>query len=836
MAATSDNQTVPELHGTMKPVVPDTEHRIGSGFPLQSKLTRLQLVDEEQQFSDKLSDYMQQRWQLSTAGFDYDVVAVFGSQSTGKSTLLNRLFGTRFDVMDEGQRQQTTRGIWADRGTDGMPVLIMDVEGTDGRERGENQDFERKSALFSLAMAEVLLVNMWETMVGLYNGANMGLLKTVMEVNLQLFGGGREGKTLIYFVIRDHVSPTPLENLAKTLCKDMERIWAELSKPSGLETAELSDYFDLKFVSLPHKLLQPEEFEEAAIGLRRQFTDKDSKDYVFRPAYKRQVPADGFAHYAQAVWEKVVSNKDLDLPTQQELLAQYRCDEIAAAALEPFRAALEPLRPRVRAGEIVDALGSVGGAARSQAIKEFDEQAARYHAAVYAKKRAAFVQALDGELHALALNQVKNALAQATETFSTEGSQVLEDAAKNDGDDAGKGFAEVVGSVRRRVRAWFDKVVAGLAVDEDSAGAFAAETRQLEAMLDATTAKLRTAEMERVLEQLRRTTRETLSEETSDQLNSPGSDGMWAGVMGAFDTASQRADEQLQRRMERAEVADGDTRRRLEQRLHRGLWEDLVALLREEVADQMVLLRLRGALEDRFRYDASGLPRVWRPTDDIDAHFAQARSSAQALLPLFSRIDPTASRVLTVDAYFPSGFDPTPTLTLISGSRLRDLARRFGREADALYLEAKRALVATQSHVPPWVLVLLVLLGWNEAMTILFNPLYLVLTALVAGTALVLHNLRLWGPAIRAVSGLANVANDHVHNLLVEAVNRTDPARNNAPPLRRSRSHQGPRSDDIELEPLPEGTSSQLSLDSEDVSSRNSSSERLHSDAAITSK
>lgn len=40
----------------------------------------------------------------------------------------------------------------------------MDVEGTDGRERGEDQDFERKSALFSLAGTEVLLVNLWYVM------------------------------------------------------------------------------------------------------------------------------------------------------------------------------------------------------------------------------------------------------------------------------------------------------------------------------------------------------------------------------------------------------------------------------------------------------------------------------------------------------------------------------------------------------------------------------------------------------------------------------------------------------------------------------------------------
>ena len=50
------------------------------------------------------------------------------------------------------------------------------------------QDFERKSALFSLASSEVLIVNLWEHQVGLYQGANMGLLKTVFEVNLGLFG------------------------------------------------------------------------------------------------------------------------------------------------------------------------------------------------------------------------------------------------------------------------------------------------------------------------------------------------------------------------------------------------------------------------------------------------------------------------------------------------------------------------------------------------------------------------------------------------------------------------------------------------------------------------
>jgi GTPase Era involved in 16S rRNA processing len=132
------------------------------------------------------------------AGFNYHLISVFGSQSTGKSTLLNHLFGTSFGIMSESERKQTTKGIWLSKnkreqadgeGAQEMAdnILVMDVEGTDGRERGEDQDFERKSALFALATSEVLIVNIWEHQVGLYQGANMGLLKTVFEVNLQLF-------------------------------------------------------------------------------------------------------------------------------------------------------------------------------------------------------------------------------------------------------------------------------------------------------------------------------------------------------------------------------------------------------------------------------------------------------------------------------------------------------------------------------------------------------------------------------------------------------------------------------------------------------------------------
>jgi protein SEY1 len=178
---------------------------VGSAATAEQFAHGVQVIDEDKNFNADLSAYLNVT-KVIPAGFNYHLISVFGSQSTGKSTLLNHLFGTQFGVMSEQERRQTTKGIWmaknkkdtsdANGRTMADNILVMDVEGTDGRERGEDQDFERKSALFALATSEVLIVNIWEHQVGLYQGANMGLLKTVFEVNLQLFlKDSRYGRT-----------------------------------------------------------------------------------------------------------------------------------------------------------------------------------------------------------------------------------------------------------------------------------------------------------------------------------------------------------------------------------------------------------------------------------------------------------------------------------------------------------------------------------------------------------------------------------------------------------------------------------------------------------------
>ena len=58
-------------------------------------------------------------------------------------------------------RSQTTRGVWLSY-NEQMNLLIFDLEGTDSKERGDiGKTFEQSTALFALALSDVLVVNMW---------------------------------------------------------------------------------------------------------------------------------------------------------------------------------------------------------------------------------------------------------------------------------------------------------------------------------------------------------------------------------------------------------------------------------------------------------------------------------------------------------------------------------------------------------------------------------------------------------------------------------------------------------------------------------------------------
>lgn len=103
-----------------------------------------------------------------------------------------------------------------------------------------------------------------------------------------------------------------------------------------------------------------------------------------------------------------MSNKDLDLPTQQELLAQFRCDEIASTAFIAFEAQISSLRKPIDAGSVLPNLSQSMKEARTAAMSQFDAAASRYHAGVYQRKKAELLAKMNTALSPLFLNQLKN--------------------------------------------------------------------------------------------------------------------------------------------------------------------------------------------------------------------------------------------------------------------------------------------------------------------------------------------------------------------------------------------------------------------------------------------
>ncbi len=59
--------------------------------------------------------------------------------------------------------------------------------------------------------------------------------------------------------------------------------------------------------------------------------------------------------------------------------------------------------------------------------------------------------------------------------------------------------------------------------------------------------------------------------------------------------------------------------------LRKRAWLALRAKIEEQTADTVFLGKLRTYFEERFRYDENGVPRVWRPDDDIDGAFRNAK-------------------------------------------------------------------------------------------------------------------------------------------------------------------------------------------------------------------
>lgn len=514
----------------------------------------------------------------------------------------------------------------------------------------------------------------------------------------------------------------------------------------------------------------PDKFDQAVEKLSTRFREgyKDPKKQgllnedetpLLLPEYHRRIPADGFSVYAQGVWDQIVSNKDLDLPTQQELLAQFRCDEIAREVLIAFDGAISPLE-RQQASDVKDGtpallpkLGSLMTSARLNVLKDFETEASRYHKGVYARKREELQGTVDKRLKDLFSGQLKAAHKTGITNFSDAVAAAVKLGQKK---GAQYDFADIVSNEKKKAYENFRSTALAAAVEGTAFSDPAQDFNLFRKELDQVSAQLRKEEMRRLATRVERWVRSRLGDSIGLEFNRLGSGrggsgapetgskhddhsekAIWDRVWNLFTETVEEAEKRFTERAKSYDASSEEVEIGL-WRLRRKSWGVLRAKIDEEMTEGNLLMKLRENFEDRFRYDESGVPRIWRPTDDIDGLFAKARDHTLTLIPLLSKFRlaktnspppldawighaPPAVTANDEEDMVPiggvdeeGGMSLEEETTALNDNKKADVERRFRKTADGVYVEAKRGALGGVTQTPWWMWGLLLILGQNE--------------------------------------------------------------------------------------------------------------------------
>merc|ERR1712137_1005669 len=551
-------------------------------------------------------------------GFDYKVLSVLGQQSSGKSTLLNHLFNTGFAVLDARSGiHQTWVGIWASPG-DTKKILVLDVEGTDSKERGEeNTAFEKKTSLFSLALSEILIINVNAKDIGCLKASNFSLLKFVLELNLQLFQRKKTSKTLLLFTVRDWNEETPQEVIKNQLGGDMKNIWNDISKPAEFASSEMSQFFDIDFHLFPHYQYRKAEFMEQARALRDKLSNPENPDYLWNQSYITDVPADGFDIYAKNIWSVVKENRDLDLPSQKEMLALFRCGEISQQVYDEFVKPIEPIVQAIKANELDSSFGQTLSEIVTESMNQYNEPASRYHEETANAKGKELLVKMKKDLFAVYLEFLAKLRGQVLGNFEKSVEAVIPE----DESEIVPNFAEVMSKLRSDALDTFTQkskdAVISQAADEWSSDNDLAELTQT---INKKISDVKENQLRRMVDKLEKDIKIKIVEPLQDVLDEPDED-LWVKIRQLEAEGRTRTANMLEKELTSFACSEEEIAKKVKD-FHKRVRSTMVEVIKK-------------IFTNKFQYD-NGLPRKWTKEVPIEELYIECKEAALSVIHLFS--------------------------------------------------------------------------------------------------------------------------------------------------------------------------------------------------------
>ncbi|KAF6002227.1 hypothetical protein F1559_002956 [Cyanidiococcus yangmingshanensis] len=392
----------------------------------------------------------------------YRVIGCAGSPLSGKSTLLNELFGTHFSVSRvraTDRRRWSTRGISASLAANQETILVLEVDGGDGGASG--QQLQERCLRYICSVSDVVLCNVWYHDLGRYDSDPQWCLRTMVRELSQ--ADGPLLRTCVVFVVRDADGDALDSTAAVTdaLWLDAEEYWQQETGGSGSSSTSSSGAaatssrsvetlraaLELRVVLLPSPRASRSAYDTAVQRLRHEMLDAGGS---LSSEFSKGLPADGFAAFSRRLWEGIAaqpagwsrgsvplalhmasvdrgafalaSGGNGALPSEA-LVAAYHCDGAFSEILRNSAEELGELASQLEEGDKISGFGRRAEDLLNKYLSGFESATEAYAGQeVRERKRAELESVLDASLQSLFLKQLQLIRENALQHFKTASS------------------------------------------------------------------------------------------------------------------------------------------------------------------------------------------------------------------------------------------------------------------------------------------------------------------------------------------------------------------------------------------------------------------------------
>jgi vacuolar-type H+-ATPase subunit H len=270
-------------------------------------------------------------------------------------------------------------------------------------------------------------------------------------------------------------------------------------------------------------------------------------------------------------------------------------------------------------------------------------------------------------------------------------------------------------------------------------------------------------QMTLILQEVNKISEKGLSMQLNKILDRAETD-MWAQIRTVFETAVDSAQEKLESYLKDFQSSAEEIKAKKVQ-LRNAAVEMVNKIMREKAGN--IVWYMERKFNNKFKLDAQGVPRMWKPSDNIKQIYVDAKRDAEKLIDLFSIVR------LNVDDDKLTQFKETETgvealetppdvpevLVVLPLDQAVVQLERFRDQSQVPYLQALREQenAKTNSSVPLYFIILLLILGFDEFMAVIANPIYLILTIILGGVGYIIYKFNLTPFLMPVVRPIADV-------------------------------------------------------------------------------